>query len=92
MRASDTLWVTGKARPLSARWISISDVSHRVCWSIYLVLLFILLLLDYVLETFPCIMERGFSVGNLALVIISIRSREAGLLFFFSVKFESYLS
>lgn len=63
-----------------------------VCWSIYLVFLFILLLLDYVLETFPCIMERDFSVGNLELIIISIRSREAALLFAFLLSWRSFVS
>lgn len=59
-----------------------------VCRTIYLVFLFILLLLDYALETSPCILERGFSVGNLELIIISIRSREVVLLFCFSAKFK----
>lgn len=59
-----------------------------VCRTIHLVFLFILLLLDYVLETLPCFLERGFSVGNLELIIISIRSREVVLLFCFSAKFK----
>lgn len=52
-----------------------------VRWSVYLEFPFILLLLDYILEIFPCIMESRFSVGTPKLVIISIGARGATCLF-----------